>query len=103
MDPITTSRRTCLGITLAAGAGVGLAACGGTSGPQPGGTAAGGAGGATGGASYWFLTGPPGEGIRSNTVKRFNAANPKTPIKATTFHNAAYTKQVTTAIGAGKA
>ena len=61
MDPITTSRRSFLGITLAAGAGVGLAACGGTSGPQSSGTAAGGAGAATGSASYWFLTGQPGE------------------------------------------
>ena len=103
MDPITTSRRTFLGITLAAGAGVGLAACGGTSGPKSSGTAAGGAGAAAGSASYWFLTGQPGEGIRTNTVKRFNAANPKTQIKATTFQNDAYKTKIKTAIGAGQA
>ena len=100
---MTTSRRTFLGITLAAGAGVGLAACGGTSGPKSSGTAAGGAGAATGGASYWFLTGTPGQGIRTNTVKRFNAANPKTQITATTFQNDAYKTKIKTAIGAGQA
>jgi len=103
VDPMTTSRRTFLGITLAAGAGVGLAACGGTSGPQSSGTAAGKAGAGTGSASYWYLTGPPGEGIRTDTVKRFNAANPKTQIKATTFQNDAYKAKVKTAIGAGQA
>jgi len=100
---MTTSRRTFLGITLAAGAGVGLAACGGTSGPKSSGTAAGAAGAATSGASYWFLTGTPGEGIRTNTVKRFNAANPKTQITATTFQNDAYKTKIKTAIGAGQA
>ena len=96
MEPMTTSRRTFLGITLAAGAGVGLAACGGTSGPQS-------SGAATGSATYWYLTGTPGEGIRTNTVKRFNAANPKTQIKGTTFQNDAYKTKIKTAIGAGQA
>ena len=100
---MTTSRRTFLGITLAAGAGAGLAACGGTSGPQSGGTAAGKAGAGTGSASYWYLTGTPGEGIRTATVKRFNAANPKTQIKATTFQNDAYKTKIKTAIGARQA
>ena len=96
MEPMTTSRRTFLRISLAAGAGVGLAACGGTSGPKS-------SGAATGSATYWYLTGPPGEGIRTDTVKRFNAANPKTQITATTFQNDAYKTKVKTAIGAGQA
>ena len=100
---MTTSRRDFLRIALGAGAGVGLAACGGTSGPKSSGGASGGAGGAKGSASYWYLTGPPGEGIRTNTVKRFNAANPKTQIKATTFANDAYKTKIKTAIGAGQA
>ena len=93
---MTTSRRTFLRITLATGAGVGLAACGGTSGPKS-------SVAATGSATYWYLTGPPGEGIRTNTVKRFNAANPKTQITATTFQNDAYKTKIKTAIGAGEA
>jgi len=100
---MTTSRRDFLRIAMAAGAGLGLAACGGTSGPSK--SASGGASGSasTGGASYWYLTGQPQEGIRSDTVKRFNAANPKTPIKTTTFQNDAYKTKIKTAIGAGKA
>jgi len=103
VDPIVTSRRAFLQIALAAGAGVGLAACSGTSGPQASGSAAGGGGAASGSASYWFLTGAPGEGIRTDTVKRFNAANPKTQITATTFQNDAYKTKIKTAIGAGQA
>jgi raffinose/stachyose/melibiose transport system substrate-binding protein len=103
VDPIVTSRRGFLQIALAAGAGVGLAACSGTSGPQASGSAAGGGGGASGSASYWFLTGAPGEGIRTDTVKRFNDANPKTQITATTFQNDAYKTKIKTAIGAGQA
>ena len=103
MDPITTSRRTFLGITLAAGAGVGLAACGGTSGPKSSGGSTGGAGGAKGSATYWYLSGAPQEAIRTGTVKRFNAANPKTQIKGTTFQNDAYKAKIKTAIGAGQA
>jgi raffinose/stachyose/melibiose transport system substrate-binding protein len=103
VDPMTTSRRNFLRIALGAGAGVGLAACGGTSGPSKstGGASAGGA--AKGSASYWYLTGAPGEGIRTDTVKRFNAANPKTQIKGTTFQNDAYKTKIKTAIGAGQA
>jgi raffinose/stachyose/melibiose transport system substrate-binding protein len=103
VDPIVTSRRGFLQIALAAGAGVGLAACSGTSGPQASGSAAGGGGGASGSASYWYLTGAPGEGIRTDTVKRFNDANPKTQITATTFQNDAYKTKIKTAIGAGQA
>jgi raffinose/stachyose/melibiose transport system substrate-binding protein len=98
-----TSRRAFLQIALAAGAGVGLAACSGTSGPQASGSTAGGGGVASGTASYWYLTGAPGEGIRTDTVKRFNEANPKTQITGTTFQNDAYKTKIKPAIGAGQA
>jgi raffinose/stachyose/melibiose transport system substrate-binding protein len=69
-----------------------LSACG-TSGPSSGGT----------GASYWFLSGPPQEGIRQGAVDRFNKANPDSQIKTTTFQNDAYKTKIKTAIGAGEA
>lgn len=93
----TFSRRRFLNLAVGAGAGAALAACG-TSGP---GTRSG--GGGSGGPTYWFLTGQPGEGIRTNTVNRFNKANPSTQIKATTFQNDAYKTKIKTAIGAGQA
>jgi raffinose/stachyose/melibiose transport system substrate-binding protein len=99
---MTSSRRDFLRIALGAGAAVGLAACGGTSGPKSSG-ASGGGSAAKGGASYWFLNGAPQEAIRTNAVKRFNAANPKTQIKYTTFQNDAYKAKIKTAIGAGQA
>jgi raffinose/stachyose/melibiose transport system substrate-binding protein len=82
---------------------VGLSACGGNSGPSKatGGASAGGA--AAGSASYWYLTGAPGEGIRKATVDRWNAANPKAKITGTAFQNDAYKTKIKTAIGAGKA
>jgi raffinose/stachyose/melibiose transport system substrate-binding protein len=92
------SRRNVLRLALIGGAGVGLAACGGTSGPK----SSGGGGGAAG-ASYWYLSGAPGEQVRTASVKRFNAANPKTQIKGTTFQNDAYKTKIKTAIGAGQA
>jgi raffinose/stachyose/melibiose transport system substrate-binding protein len=96
-----TSRRNFLGLLAAGGAAAGLAACGGNSGPKS--SSGGAAGGSSGSASYWYLTGAPGEGIRTDTVKRFNAANPNTQIKATTFQNDAYKTKIKTAIGAGQA
>jgi len=99
---MTTSRRTFLRIAAGAGAAAGLAACGGTSGPKSSGSGGASGGSAKGGATYWYLTGAPGEGIRTNTVKRFNDANPKTPIKGTTFQNDAYKTKIKTAIGAGQ-
>lgn len=112
MDPSSTSRRKFLGLALATGAGLSLTACGGTSGPKAAGgssgattAAAGASGGAAAGgtASYWFLTGKPGEGIRTDTVKRFNGANPSTTISQLTFQNDAYKAKIKTAIGAGQA
>ena len=110
MDSMTTSRRNFLRLSAIAGAGLGLAACGGTSGPTAAGSAAGSAGAAASGgatasgtATYWYLTGQPGEGIRTDTVKRFNTANPGTQITATTFQNDAYKTKIKTAIGAGQA
>lgn len=90
------SRRSFLNLAAGAGAGMALAACG-SSGPG----ASGGGGG--GEATYWFLTGAPGEQIRGNTVERFNKANPDGKIKPTAFENDAYKTKIRTAIGAGQA
>jgi raffinose/stachyose/melibiose transport system substrate-binding protein len=100
VDPMTTSRRTFL--KLAVGVpltGAALAACG-SSGPSQAGS--GGSAGGSGG-SYWYLSGPPGEKIRTDTVDRFNKANPNSQIKGTTFQNDAYKTKIKTAIGAGQA
>jgi raffinose/stachyose/melibiose transport system substrate-binding protein len=100
VDPTTTSRRSFLkfavGVPLT---GAALAACG-SSGPSQAGS---GGGGGSGGASYWYLSGPPGEKIRTDTVNRFNQANASTQIKGTTFQNDAYKTKIKTAIGAGQA
>ncbi len=69
-----------------------LSACG-TSGP----------GGGSGGASYWFLSGAPQEGIRQHAVDRFNEANPDSKITTTTFQNDPYKTKIKTALGAGQA
>jgi raffinose/stachyose/melibiose transport system substrate-binding protein len=89
------SRRNFLNLAVGTAAGTALAACG-SAGPGSG------TGGSTS-ASYWYLTGPPGEGIRTNTVNRFNKSNPNTQIKGTTFQNDAYKTKIKTAIGAGQA
>jgi raffinose/stachyose/melibiose transport system substrate-binding protein len=91
------SRRNFLNLSVGAGAAAALAACG-SSGPKSGSSAGGGANAAT----YWTLTGQPGEGIRTNTVNRFNTANPDAGIKLTTFQNDAYKTKIKTAIGAGQ-
>src|SRR4051795_6791127 len=100
---MSTSRRNFLRLVgLGVPAAAALAACSGSSPSQTG--AGGGSGGsANGAANYWFLTGQPQQGIRENTVKRFNAANPKTKITTTEFQNDAYKQKIKTAIGAGKA
>jgi raffinose/stachyose/melibiose transport system substrate-binding protein len=98
------SRRNLLRLALAGSAGIGLAACS-SNGPSSLGTVSGSSSGAgTGsGASTWFLTGQPGQQIRTDTVKRWNAANPKDQIKFSTFANDAYKTKIKTAIGAGQA
>lgn len=87
------SRRDFLSLTAGTGVGMTLAACG-SSGPT---------GGGAGGTPYWYLTGAPGEQIRTNTVKRFNKANPDSQIEPTAFENDAYKTKIRTAIGAGQA
>jgi raffinose/stachyose/melibiose transport system substrate-binding protein len=94
----TISRRNFLNLAVGAGAAAGLAACG-SSGPSGGSSGGGGANAAT----YWYLTGQPGEGIRTNSVNRFNKDNPDAGIKPTTFQNDAYKTKIKTAIGAGQA
>ena len=102
MDPNTTSRRTFLGLVGGGALAAGLAACG-SSGPTstPGSTT-GASGNAGSGATYWFLTGQPQQGIREAQVKRFNDANPNTKIKTTEFQNDAFKQKIRTAIGAGQ-
>ena len=101
MDSRPLSRRNFLGLAAGTAASVALASCG-SSGPSD--TGGGGGGGGEGGAaSYWFLTGAPGEQIRQSSVDRFNQANPDAKITATTFQNDAYKTKIKTAIGAGQA
>jgi raffinose/stachyose/melibiose transport system substrate-binding protein len=90
------SRRNFLNLAAGAGAGMALAACG-SSGPGD----TGGDGG--GEATYWYLTGAPGEQIRGNTVKRFNDANSGSKITGTAYENDAYKTKIRTAIGANQA
>jgi raffinose/stachyose/melibiose transport system substrate-binding protein len=98
VDRTTISRRSFLSLAGGAGAAAALAACG-SSGPGT----SGGGGGGSGASTYWYLSGAPGEGIRTNTVKRFNTANPNSKITGTTFQNDAYKTKIKTAIGAGQA
>jgi raffinose/stachyose/melibiose transport system substrate-binding protein len=101
---LSTTRRSFLGLAGGAAAAATLAACGGNAPTQTGAGGAGGSGGgaAAGAATYWFLTGQPQQGIREDTVKRFNAANPDSQIKTTEFQNDAYKTKIKTAIGAGQ-
>jgi len=101
VDPRTTSRRTFLGLAMGVPLAGALAACG-SSGPSSS-TSSGSAGAAGSGASYWYLTGQPGEGIRKGAVDRFNAANASTQIAQTAFQNDAYKTKIKTALGAGQA
>jgi raffinose/stachyose/melibiose transport system substrate-binding protein len=102
VDPKTTSRRNFLGLAAGAPLAAALAACG-SSGPAESGSGGGGGGGKTANTSYWFITGKPGEQIRTATVERFNKANPTTKIKIGTFANDPYKAKIKTAIGSGKA
>jgi raffinose/stachyose/melibiose transport system substrate-binding protein len=72
---------------------ISLAACTGTSGP----------GGSDGGASYWFLSGQPQEGVRMGAVDRFNEENPDQKIMVSTYENDPYKTRIKTAIGANQA
>jgi raffinose/stachyose/melibiose transport system substrate-binding protein len=94
-------RRNFLNLAVGAGAAGVLAGCG-SDGPKSSGSGTD-TGGTAGAASYWFLTGAPGEKIRNDTVKRFNDANPTTKITPTAFANDAYKDKIKTAIGAGQA
>jgi raffinose/stachyose/melibiose transport system substrate-binding protein len=102
VDSKKMSRRNFLGLTAGTAAGLALAGCG-SSGPSETGGGGGGGGAAAGAATYWFLTGAPGEQIRQGSVDRFNQANPDAKITATTFQNDAYKTKIKTAIGAGQA
>src|SRR5215212_9981861 len=94
------SRRSLLTIAAGTSAGAALAACGSSG---PGTSSGGGSAAGAGAASYWFLTGQPGEGIRANAVAEFNKANPDNKITETRFQNDAYKTKIKTAIGAGQA
>jgi raffinose/stachyose/melibiose transport system substrate-binding protein len=94
------SRRTFLNLGVGAGAAAALAACG-SSGPSDKGGSS--SGGGSGAASYWSLSGPPGQPIRQAAIDRFNKANPDTKITPTFFQNDAYKQKIKTAIGAGQA
>jgi raffinose/stachyose/melibiose transport system substrate-binding protein len=101
------SRRKFLGLAaLSVPIVAGAAACSGSGPSKPGaggGSGTGGGGGGTGNATYWFLTGPPQQGIRESSVKAFNQANPSGTIKYTEFQNDAFKTKIKTAIGAGQA
>jgi raffinose/stachyose/melibiose transport system substrate-binding protein len=88
----TLSRRTLLGMAAGLPVSAALSACG-SSGP----------GSSNVGATYWYLSSQPQEGVRASAVKAFNKAHPKTQIKDTTFQNDAYKTKIKTAIGAGRA
>jgi raffinose/stachyose/melibiose transport system substrate-binding protein len=102
VDSRPLSRRNFLGLTAGTAAGLALAGCG-SSGPSDTGGGGGGGEAAAGAATYWFLTGAPGEQIRQGSVDRYNQANPDAKITATTFQNDAYKTKIKTAIGAGQA
>jgi raffinose/stachyose/melibiose transport system substrate-binding protein len=93
------SRRNILGLTVGAAAAAGLAACG-SSGPSKSGSSGGGGGGS---ASYWSLSGTPGQPVRQASIDRFNKANPSTKITPQFFANDDYKQKIKTAIGAGQA
>jgi raffinose/stachyose/melibiose transport system substrate-binding protein len=96
---VDLSRRKFLGLGVGAAAAAGLAACG-SSGPSDKTGSSG--GGSSGGATYWSLSGPPGQPIRQAAIDRFNKANPSTKIAPTFFQNDAYKQKIKTALGAGQ-
>jgi raffinose/stachyose/melibiose transport system substrate-binding protein len=104
------SRRNFLGLAaLSVPVLAGAAACS-SSGPSKpgagggtGGASAGGGGGGKGSATYWFLSGPPQQAIRENSVKAFNKTSKTGKVSYTEFQNDAYKAKIKTAIGAGQA
>ncbi len=90
------SRRNFLTLVGGTSAAAALAACG-SSGP---GTSEGGS--ASGAATYWSLSGPPGEEIRKAAIERFNKANADSKITPTFFQNDAYKQKIKTSIGAAQ-
>ncbi|GIF21989.1 raffinose/stachyose/melibiose transport system substrate-binding protein [Actinoplanes tereljensis] len=94
------SRRNFIGLTAGAAGAAALAACG-SSGPSDKGGSD--SGSKSGSASYWSLSGEPGEPIRQAAIDRFNKANADTKITPTFFQNDAYKQKIKTAIGAGQA
>lgn len=96
MKNLQLSRRSLLGATAGASA-LTLAGCG-TSGP--GSSGGGGGGGDT--ATYWDLSGEPGEGITQEAVDAFNELD-QGSVDLTFFQNDAYKQKIRTAIGAGEA
>jgi raffinose/stachyose/melibiose transport system substrate-binding protein len=94
------SRRNFLGLTAGAAAAAGLAACGSSGPSDKSGSSSGGGGGS---ASYWSLSGEPGQPIRQASIDRFNKANPSTKITPNFFANDDYKQKIKTAIGAGQA
>jgi raffinose/stachyose/melibiose transport system substrate-binding protein len=93
------SRRNLLGLTVGAAGAAALAACGSSG---PGGDKSTSSGGGKGSASYWSLSGEPGQPIRQASIDRFNKANPDTKITPTFFQNDPYKQKIKTAIGAGQ-
>lgn len=89
-------RRNFLTLSAGAAAGAALAACGNDG---PGGSESGGGGS----ASYWSLSGEPGEPYRQASIDRFNKANPDSKITPTFFQNDAYKAKIKTALGANQA
>ncbi|MEU4424533.1 extracellular solute-binding protein [Actinoplanes sp. NPDC024001] len=91
-------RRNFLTLSAGAAAGAALAACG-NEGPG-GGTSDGGGGGE---ATYWSLSGEPGQPYRQAAADRWNKANPDAKITPTFFQNDAYKQKIKTALGANQA
>ncbi|WP_369068663.1 extracellular solute-binding protein [Kineococcus terrestris] len=95
MTSSPASRRSFLTLALATPlTAAALTSCGGSSGPGEA---------PEGGASMWILTGQPGEGIRTDAVDAFNAANEDAAITLTAFQNDAYKTKIRTAMGADQA
>ncbi|GAA0581189.1 extracellular solute-binding protein [Paractinoplanes ferrugineus] len=93
------SRRNFLGLTAGAAGAAALAACG-SSGPSDKGGSSSSGGKAV--ATYWSLSGVPGEPIRQAAIDRFNKANSDGKITPFFYQNDAYKQKIKTAIGAGQ-